>query len=215
MQQFGTPAEPAYLPILARSAEAKRQFLFRGPGHFEGFTEPGERVLRAIKPGFANTELKKTLLPGKHVKVELKLYTPEQLIEHKRRWPVWIPYVVTAGGALIAGSSAVLLVQSNHKLQGFDDQASHDPACSNGCPPSLGLTELHDTGNTYRTVATVGLATGGAIFALGSALMILNLPKELRITPEERERRDGTTRSFAVVPLVGPRYAALVGTASF
>jgi hypothetical protein len=182
--------------------------LFRAPGRYEGFVLPGEHRIRANKLGYEPTEYKRTLLPGKPTKLDLKLYTEEQLVRHKRRWPFWGPVVVTAAGAAALGAGGILLSQSNAKLEDYDRRVEDE--CSSGCEkmPS-DLADLRDTGKAYRAVSTVTLIGGGLVLTGGVVLMVLNRAVPYRINPE------GTDRGIAFEPVIGTKSGGIVGVGRF
>lgn len=175
--------------------------LFRAPGSFTGFVRPGEHVVRATKPGFEPTVYQRTLIPGRETRLRLGLYTQSELTQ--KRWPTWFPTLVAGGGAAIAATGIVLLVQANSRLKQFDRELSSRSECSNGCVPDSSLAALRDSGTTYRTVGTVLTSSGAAIFTGGVALMIINVVAARRIAPEERDRRAGFWAS------VSPGYAGV------
>jgi hypothetical protein len=181
--------------------------LFHAPGHYEGFVRPGDHSIRAFKLGFEPTEFQRTLMPGKVTKLDLKIYTEEQLVEKHTRWPFWVPVAVTGAGAALLGTGAIFLWQSNNKLKQFDQQIAVQ--CSNGCVPDPALADLRSTGKTYKTVATITLAAGAAVFTGGGVMMLINLPASHRITPEEFEQK------LKLQPSLGLGYAGLIGTGHF
>jgi hypothetical protein len=72
--------------------------LFVAPGRFEGLMHPGMHSLVAIKKGYVYVDSTSLVLnPGERVNLNLKLYTEEQLIVHRSRWSVWIPWGRAAG----------------------------------------------------------------------------------------------------------------------
>jgi hypothetical protein len=182
---------------------------FRGPGHYQGYVLPGDHVIEGDRLGFDPIEQHRTLLPGKPTKVVVQFYTDEQLTEKHSRWPFWIPVTVTAGGAALLGVGGLLLAHSNSKLSQFDSQINTRADCTSGCTPTGDLADLRSTGNHYKTAAAITFSAGGAAFAGGVIMMILDIPSSKRLTPEEYERK------LQLQPSFGSGYAGMAGTAHF
>lgn len=183
--------------------------LFRAPSHYRDYVEPGERVIRARKAGFVQSEYHRTLLPGRPTNVRVRLYRDGELIEHRHRFEGWIPIAVAGAGALFTTAGAVLLLQSNNKLEAFDQELERRSECSSGCVADRGLTRLRERGETYRTLSTIGFASGGTLLASAGVLFYLNRDRPYRITPEERDRKP------LLQPLLAPGVAALFATGRF
>ncbi|QRN98386.1 hypothetical protein JRI60_04805 [Archangium violaceum] len=154
--------------------------LFVAPGRFEGLMHPGMHSLVAIKKGYVyvdNTSL--VLNPGERANLNLKLYTEEQLIVHRSRWPVWIPWAVMGSGLAVAAGGGLLHLQTDKDYRGFDAGIVQ---CG-GCEPEPGLANTRARGDTLQTAAYGAYALGGAALVGSAVLLYLNRPQPHRINP--------------------------------
>jgi len=184
------------------------QMLFRAPGKYKGLVRRGEHTVTASKEGYETTQRTQTLGSALTV-IDLKLYRPDDLVGHRRRWPMWGPVALTASGAALLGVGALFTLQSRAKFNAFDDSIASRPECKTGCLPNDEENKLHDQGTTFKTVAAVSYISGGAILAGGIVLLIMNRETSYRLEPGER------AAGLSVVPSVGPGTLGLVGSGHF
>jgi hypothetical protein len=184
------------------------QTLFRAPGHYKGFVRRGEHTVTASKPGYENTQRTQTLGSAPTV-FQLKLYRPDDLIGYRRRWSVWGPVSVTAGGVLLLGAGTVFALQSSAKYNAFDESLAGRPDCTMGCVPTDEEMSLNKQGDTFKTLATASFITGGVVTAGGIVLLILNREVSYRVEPGER------SAGLKLLPTVGPGTVGVVGTGHF
>jgi hypothetical protein len=184
------------------------QTLFRAPGHYQGLVRRGEHTLTASKPGYENTQRTQTLGSTPTV-FHLKLYRPDDLIGYRRRWSVWGPVSVTAGGVLLLGAGALFALQSSAKFKDFDASIASRPECNMGCIPTDYEKNLNEQGTTFRTLATASFITGGTVLAGGIVLMVLNREVSYRVEPGER------SAGLKLLPTIGPGSLGVFGTGHF
>jgi len=184
------------------------QVLFQAPGKYKGLVRRGEHTVTASKPGYETSQRTQTLGSATTI-IDLKLYRPDDLVGHKRRWSMVGPVAVTAGGALLLGAGALFTLQSRAKFQDFDASISSRPDCSTGCVPNDEEKSLHDQGNTFKTLAAVSYISGGAVLAGGIVLLIMNRETTYRLEPGASSAR------LSVVPSVGPGTIGLMGSGHF
>jgi hypothetical protein len=170
------------------------QPLFKAPGHYEGLVRAGYHTIAAARQGYVATQLTRALLPGQTTRLRMNLYTANELIEYRRRWPAaegWAVGATVAGGALLI-AGGVLTWQA---AQRFDDFDAGIRACA-GCVPDAALADKKSQGQTLRTLSYVSYGAGGAALLTGVALMYLNRALPFRLDPGER--------GVAILPAVGP-----------
>jgi len=184
------------------------QVLFHAPGKYKGLVRRGEHTVTASKPGYETTQRTQTLGSAPTI-LDLKLYRPDDLVGHRRRWSMVGPVAVTAGGALLLGAGALFTLQSRAKFNDFDASIANRPDCKTGCIPTDAENSLHDQGTTFRTLATVSYISGGALLAGGVVLLILNRETSYRLEPGER------SAGLTLVPSVGPGAFGVVGSGHF
>jgi hypothetical protein len=170
------------------------QTLFVAPGKYSGLVRPGAHSIVATKEGFLPTDQSRTLLPGETTTLALKLFTSEDLIEYRRKWPAWMPWLVAGAGVAVGAGSGWLHLQARDQFRTVDTGVE---ACG-GCflTPDLG-TSL-DRGHGFQTLAIGGYAAGGAALLTGAVLAFLNQPQPYRVDPSQKK-----LEVVGVTPLVG------------
>ena len=193
------------------------KLLFIGPGAYEGVALAGEHTVTATKEGFLDNNKPVVLSPGQHKRIEMTLFTLDDLTVEKRRFPQWIPWVVTGGGALFLAAGGVLHYTAKNSFTGFD--SDFDGRCTAGCLESSvpDLIDNLSTATWTQRGAFVAYGIGGAAFLTGVTLLILNQPKRVR-----KESLDGNETSapvapegITVVPVIGRDSAGVSATIRF
>jgi tetratricopeptide (TPR) repeat protein len=181
--------------------------LFVGPGRYEGLARPGRHTIVATKDGLPPTDVSRTLLPGEEVKLQLKIYTAEELTRYSRLWSAWKPWAVVAGGAAIAAGGAVLHLQARGNYQEFDRLIT---TCG-GCVPPPDVTDKRTKGDSLQNLAYGTYALGGAAIVTGAVLAYINRSKPYQISPNEL----ATEPAVTVTPLVGRGEGGALATFRF
>lgn len=186
------------------------QVLFVAPGRYEGMVRPGAHTIVATKQGYLPTDVSRTLLPGEVTKLDLKLYTSEELTRYRRSWSAWKPWAVLGAGAAVAVGGGLLHMQARTSFRDFDAGIQ---ACG-GCVPEPGVADLRTRGDSLQKVAIGTYALGGAAVAAGAVLVYLNRPQSYRITPTEAMSEQGE-QSVSVAPLFGGGERGVLATFRF
>jgi tetratricopeptide (TPR) repeat protein len=189
------------------------QPLFVAPGHYKGLVRPGTHTVTAQKEGYPTTERTKILVPGEPTTINLRLYTSGELIEYRRRWPLWRPIAVTAGGAALLLGGVIFTIESKNKFNAFD-QRVNSSCLGGGCLPDATLTNLKNQGNTFQTLAAIGYIAGGVAVAAGVSLFVADRSVPFRVDPEG-QRRDVASAWPLLAPFFGPGMAGIAGTGRF
>ncbi len=189
------------------------QQVFTGPGRHYKFIDPDEYLVSATKPGYIPQERRLAFLPGKENKVELRLYSEQELTRYKRRWAMWAPVTVTSLGALAAiGGGAAWFIADN-KYDEYDSEISS--RCPTGCaaddPALASLQSNKDSADTYNAFAMPLVIGGGVGLAAGVVLLYLNRAEAYQISPQEA----GITDRVSLVPVIGSSSAMVIGTSRF
>ncbi|MBN2192816.1 MAG: hypothetical protein JW751_08350 [Polyangiaceae bacterium] len=164
------------------------QLLFRAPGRYEGIVLRGEHVLTAAKPGFETTQVTVDLAPGPPNTLGIKLYRPEELVGHRRQWPLWGPVTLTAAGVAVLAAGPILTIQANDRFEDHDEWLSARSDCQTGCQPDDDLSRLEKTGKQLQILGAVAYVAGGTATATGLGLMYHNRKRPFRIEPRVLER---------------------------
>jgi tetratricopeptide (TPR) repeat protein len=184
--------------------------LFKAPGSYKGLVMPGPHTVTASKEGYPTTERSKILLPGTPTTINIRLFTEGELIQYRRRWPMWRPVAVTAAGAVLLATGVVLTIQSRNRFDSYDNQVNAKCSTNGGCVGDTELANLKDQGNTLQKLATVSYVAGGVVLAAGVALLTLDRSVPYRVDPEG-QRRDVASRGPLLTPFLAPGMAGVVG----
>jgi len=180
--------------------------VFVAPGSHKAKVRVGKHTFFGEKQGYNARVTAPFIGPGETFRIELKLYTAEELTRYHRRWnATWMPYAVIGGGAAfaIAGGLFELSAQSSYK--DFDAAVARCNTPTKGCNPNdnPGLLDMRNSGDTKRSIGYVGYGIAGAAIATGVVLVILNRREPYQIRPEDLEE-ETAKRPVAVAPIVSP-----------
>lgn len=144
--------------------------------------------------------------PGQKFRIELQLYTSEELTRYKRRWnQVWMPYAVIGGGVAIGLVGAVFANSAQSSYDNFDKAIArcNDESMGTGCEVDSSISKLRDSGDTKKTLSIVGYGVAGAAIVAGAALVYLNRRTSYEITADEY-RREQSKKKVSITPIVAP-----------
>ena len=159
------------------------QKLFVAPGRYAGMVRPGAHSILATREGYVPSDMSRTILPGETTKLDLKLYTNDDLIQYRRRWPAATPWLVVGAGVAMAAGSGWMHMQARDNLGTFDRGII---ACG-GCLLTPNLADTLNRGKTLQTAAIGGYALGGAALVTGAVLVYLNQPEPYRVDPKDKQ----------------------------
>jgi hypothetical protein len=193
--------------------------VFFGPGKYSEIVRTGKHTIVAQKPG-AISRIRAPFIGGQeHFRVELKLYTPEELTRYKRKWQAtWLPYTIIGLGAVVGGVGGLFELSARNTYRTYDEEVAK---CNNngtspvpfgsGCPTNdTYVVHLRESGDTKQSIAYVGYGVGAAVAVTGGILAFVNRRTPYQIRAEDMED-DRAGVSFA--PIVTPTMtgAALQG----
>jgi hypothetical protein len=177
--------------------------VFIAPGKFSQKVRVGKHTFYAEKQGYNARITAPYIEGGQKFRIELKLYTAEELTRYRRKWDnTWFPYIFLGAGVVAGATGAVL----EHSAQSSYDQYNAKVAACNtptaGCSlKTPGIMSLHDSGDTKRFAGFVGYGLAGAAAVTGAILLLVNRPEAYQISPEQLNATPG---ALAVAPLVSP-----------
>ncbi|MFY0528447.1 hypothetical protein ACN28I_36575 [Archangium gephyra] len=182
------------------------QTLFVAPGRYSGLVRPGAHSIVATKQGFLPTDQSRTLLPGETAALQLKMFTSDDLIEYRRKWAAWMPWVVAGAGVAVGAGSGWLHLQARDSLRVLDAGVTQCGGCF--LTPTLDSTLTR--GNTYQALAIGGYAVGGAALLTGAVLVYLNQPQPFQVDPNQKK-----VEVVGVAPLIGGGTGGILTTFRF
>ena len=174
---------------------------FVAPGKFQTQVLVGKHTFVAEKQGYTTHINAPYIGPGEKFRIELKLYTSEELTRYKRKWnATWMPWAVIGAGALIAGGGALMEVSANSAYKDYDAKVAACNMNNQGCPTTAALNDMKSSGDSKKTLGFVGYGIGAAAIVTGAVLLYVNRPEAYQIRAEDIEK-------VSVSPVVTPGYA--------
>ncbi|MGE0551472.1 MAG: PEGA domain-containing protein [Kofleriaceae bacterium] len=194
--------------------------VFTAPGTYKGKVRIGKHTFVAEKPGFATPVDAPFIGPGETFRIELKLYTAEELTRYKRRWQrTWVPYAVIGAGVAAGIAGGLLELSARSSYDDFDTRVArcNEAAGGNaGCDITTpGLTDLRDSGDTKRMLGYIGYGVAGGAIATGIVLAYLNRSRAYQISTDEYRMEQLRNTNVSVTPLVVPGAAGAIITGQF
>jgi hypothetical protein len=175
---------------------------FVAPGKFQTQVLVGKHTFVAEKQGYTTHINAPYIGPGEKFRIELKLYTAEELTRYKRKWDAtWVPWAVVGAGAAIAIGGGVFELSASSSSADYDRKVAACNMNNQGCPTTKNLTDLKSSGDSKKTIGYVGYGIGAAAVVVGAALAYINRPEAYEIRAE-----DVDNERVSVSPVVAPGY---------
>jgi hypothetical protein len=185
------------------SVDGKEVFI--APGTFSEKVRVGKHTFYADKEGYNARITAPYVGPGEKFRIELKLYTAEELTRYRRKWQTtWFPYAIGGAGVLIGLGAGALELSAQSSYDQYNTKVAACNTMSAGCAANTpGITKLRDSGDTKRTIGYVGYGVAGAAVATGLTLLWINRSQPYQISAEELNATPQPA-PFAVAPIVSP-----------
>jgi hypothetical protein len=186
--------------------------LFIAPGHYEGLVRVGQHTVVAERRGFVTVQKTPTLPAGEKTKIDLRMFTAEQLTHYKRRWPLYMPLTVLAAGVVVAAVGGILQWQASESFKAYDAGIG---ACSlgsatGGCTPNGALAGKRSAGDAMQGTAFAFYAVGAGLIAAGGVLAYMN-----RARPYHVDETEPQPPPVVVAPVVSSSAAGVSVTVRF
>ncbi len=184
--------------------------VFVAPGSFKAKVRVGKHTFYGEKEGYNARVTAPFIGPGETFRIELKLYTAEELTRYRRRWEkTWMPYAVIGGGALVGLIGGAFELSASSSYKDFDSAVAKCNTAAMGCAASTpGLVDMRNSGDTKRTVGYVGYGVAGAAIATGALLAFLNRRTPYQIRPvdleENKDKSPDKAGAVSFAPVVSP-----------
>jgi hypothetical protein len=180
--------------------------VFVAPGSYKAKVRVGKHTFYGEKEGYNARVTAPFIGPGETFRIELKLYTAEELTRYRRRWDqTWMPYAVIGAGALIGIVGGTFELSASSSYKDFNTAIAKCNTATMGCSASTpGLLDMRNSGDTKRTLGYVGYGVAGAAIATGTLLAFLNRRTPYQIRPEELDEEKDKSHGVAIAPLVSP-----------
>jgi tetratricopeptide (TPR) repeat protein len=178
--------------------------VFTAPGTYKARVRAGRHTFVAELEGHPTRINAPYISPGAPFRIELKLYTVEELTRYRRRWQkAWVPYAVIGGGVAIGFIGGFLETAANNNYKSFDAQVAKCNADSGGqgCANTAALRDLRSSGDTKKELGYLGYGVGAGAVVVGALLAYLNRSTPYQITPEDLQDQQP---AVSIAPVVGP-----------
>jgi hypothetical protein len=196
------------------SVDGKEVFI--APGKFAQKVRVGKHTFYADKQGYNARITAPYIGPGEKFRIELKLYTADELTRYRRKWQrTWVPYAVMGAGVVAGVVGGALELSANSSFKDYDAQVArcnaNNPMSNGGCSATEpGLQSLRDSGNSKRTAGFVMYGVAGGALAVGAVLAWVNRRESYQIQAEELSEE-----RVSVTPVVAPGMAGAMVQGKF
>jgi hypothetical protein len=166
------------------------KLVLTGPGTARALVLVGEHQLVASKRGFRSVTRSLPIYSSATVKVQLRLFTEDELTRSERYWKGWQPWAVVAAGVGIAMAGGALHYWgARANIEGFDEQLARD--CPLGChdDEAVSPSPRLRAGELQQTLAWGSYVAGGLVAAVGIVGVVVNLPRQVRLDRSSEEAR--------------------------
>lgn len=176
---------------------------FVAPGKYETRVRIGKHTFVAEKQGYTTRINAPYIGPGEKFRIELKLYTAEELTRYHRKFQAtWVPWAVMGAGAVIAFGGALSEFSAQSTYAQYDHKVEQCNMNNTGCQSSKELTDLRSSGDSKKTLGYVGYGVGAAAILVGAGLAWFNRPQGYQIRAEDLQNE-----KLSVAPIVAPGLA--------
>ena len=179
-----------------------------GKNRYVGRVRIGKHTFVAEKTGY-NAQIDAPFVePGQKFRIELTLYTEDELTRYKRRWNKrWMPVAVIGGGVAIGLVGGALELSARSSYRDFDAAIAKcaQESGTGGCDMPASFASTRDSGDTKRMLGFVGYGIAGAAVITGGIMLYMNRETSYKITADEYRREK--SQPVSVTPLVAPGLA--------
>jgi tetratricopeptide (TPR) repeat protein len=209
------------------SVDGKEVFTVDAEGKlavFKSRVRIGRHTFIAEKPG-VNVEAEASFIgPGETFRIELNLYSSEELTRYTRRWnQKWMPYAVLGGAVAVGVFGALMQVSASSSYDDFDTAVAkcNMDSSGRGCDQNQ-VISMRDSGDSKRVIGYVGYSVAGAAVIAGLTLLYLNRQTSYQITADEykkelrkRNAHKDEETAIHITPIVSPDTAGAMILGSF
>ena len=185
------------------------KYAFTGPGKHQERVRVGRHTFSATGPGYTTRFRAPFIGGGETFRIELKLYTPEELTRYRRKWDkTWIPYAVIGGGALFGLVAGGIELSAKSSYSDYDKAVAGCMTAPNGagCVSASNITSIKSSGDSKRTIGYVGYGVAAGAVGVGLVMAYLNRREAYQIRPEDigDDDKEPIAPPIAIAPMVGP-----------
>ena len=181
--------------------------MFVGARHVHGEGRVGKHTFVAEKHGYTTRINAPFIGPGENFRIELKLYTAEELTRYHRRWDAtWMPYAVIGAGACVGDRRRrARAVGEQSSYNDYDKQVAACNMNNQGCQidDDAHRSAASTAATRRRRSATSATASAAAAIVVGAVLAYLNRREAYQIRAEDLDEEH-----VSVAPVVAPGWPA-------
>jgi hypothetical protein len=181
-----------------------------GPGTYRELLGVGEHQIVASKPGYFDKTVDFVIEPKETERLDVVLFSIDEMTVSKRRWPTWMPWTVVGAGAVVLAVGGGLHTQSSSSFSAYDK--SFDERCMDGCREE-DVPDLNDdlaAAERQQGIAVTAYVIGGAALAGGLVMVFFNQPQVFR-----RDVEGGAERELTIAPMLAPDTAGVSAALRF
>jgi hypothetical protein len=190
--------------------------VFTAPGAYKARVKAGKHTFVAEKEGYSVQAMAPYIGPGEPYRLDLKLYTAEELTRYNRRWEKqWVPWAVVGAGVVVAGAGLGLQFVAQSKYDDFDQRVEECNMDNAGCTITPELADIRASGDTMKTMSYIAFGVGAATAAVGLTMAYLNRSQPYSIRADQYEAEQRAAGRVTLAPMVAPGLAGAAVSGRF
>lgn len=186
--------------------------LFLAPGEETRIVRAGSHRLVATLDDHL-TYVEEVVLNGADERtVEPTFVSLDDAAQYERRLPTAVPWAALGAGVAVGLVGVGLQVSAARLINDYENEVAQ--RCPTGCTAdqlSQAVLDQRTDGERRNAAAVVTMTIGGLATIAGIALIVLNQPRRVEVTPEGARE----TAAVRVAPFAGPRAAGVSLAGSF
>ena len=178
----------APLEVSCAQADAKITLdgaeLAKCPATVEKNVLAADHQLVALKQGYETETRTIHLEPGKKTTLVIELHQIARGGHLVRRWRRATPWTIAIGGAAVALAGVPVYLLGRSTMSDYDGKVA--ATCPNGCPASM-VAQYASIESRAKLEGDIGvgmLVAGGAVAAVGFAMVVMNQPRLEHVQPQ-------------------------------
>jgi tetratricopeptide (TPR) repeat protein len=182
--------------------------VFVAPGTFKSRVRIGKHTFVAEKTGYSTRINAPFIGPGDNFRIELKLYTAEELTRYNRRWDAtWMPWTVIGVGVALGVAGVAMELSATSAYKDYDKAVEACNMNNAGCPTDAAITDLRDSGDSKKSLGYVLYGAAGVTAVAGIVLAVMNRQQPYQIRPEDLQEEQARAGKVSFTPIVSPTMA--------
>jgi hypothetical protein len=134
---------------------------------------PGPHVIVGSLAGYLTASQTVVVVGGSHEVARISLVRLSDAARVTHRWPSWIPWLLTASGAAIAGVGGLVEIKARSDQNLYERSVARDCTMT-ACTPDAVVAGLHDSAISENRLGIATISLGLAAVVAGGVMVYLN-----------------------------------------